>query len=109
MGRYSRERREWVLRQMMPPLNRSVAELKEETGITSATLYNWRNQARKAGAVVPGDGKHSAPGRARRSSASSWKLPVSMRPSFRSIAAVRGSGKTAPKPHGDHAQGDGTQ
>ena len=57
MGRYSRERRECVLRQMMPPLNRSVAELKEETGITSATLYNWRNQARKAGAVVPGDGK----------------------------------------------------
>lgn len=53
------ERREWVLRQMMPPQNRSVSELSEETGITAATLYAWRKQARAAGVVVPGDGKQS--------------------------------------------------
>ena len=53
------ERREWVVRQMMPPLNRSVVDLEEETGITSVTLYNWRKQARSAGVVVPGDGKQS--------------------------------------------------
>jgi len=60
MARYSLEKREWVLRQMMPPLNRSVAELAEETGISSVTLYAWRQQARTAGVVVPGDGKNSA-------------------------------------------------
>jgi len=42
---------------MMPPTNRTVLELAEETGITTVTLYAWRKQARAAGAVVPGDGK----------------------------------------------------
>lgn len=54
---YSKERREWVIRQMMPPLNRTVPELVEATGITDVTLYTWRKQARAAGVVVPGDGK----------------------------------------------------
>ncbi len=31
----------------------------EATGITDATLYAWRKQARAAGAVVPGDGKQA--------------------------------------------------
>ena len=44
---------------MMPPLNRSVSELVEATGITDVTLYTWRKQARAAGAVVPGDGKQA--------------------------------------------------
>lgn len=59
MARYSKEHREWVVRQMMPPLNRSVSELVETTGISDATLYTWRKQARAAGAVVPGDGKQA--------------------------------------------------
>ena len=42
---------------MMPPGNRTVSELAEETGISAITLYAWRKQARAAGAVVPGDGK----------------------------------------------------
>jgi transposase len=42
---------------MMPPGNRTVPALAEETGISSVTLYAWRKQARAAGAVVPGDGK----------------------------------------------------
>ena len=45
------------MRQMMPPGNRKVSELAEETGISTMTLYAWRKQARAAGAVVPGDGK----------------------------------------------------
>jgi transposase len=44
---------------MMPPSNKSVRALSEETGITAVTLYAWRKQARAAGAVVPGDGKSS--------------------------------------------------
>jgi transposase-like protein len=59
MARYSLERREWVIRQMMPPQNRSVAELSEETGITAVTLYAWRRQARESGVAVPGDGKQA--------------------------------------------------
>ena len=43
--------------QLMPPGNRTVSELAEETGISAITLYAWRKQARAAGAVVPGDGK----------------------------------------------------
>jgi transposase-like protein len=43
---------------MMPPDNRSVSDLAEESGITEATLYAWRKQARAAGAVMPGDGKN---------------------------------------------------
>ncbi len=31
---------------MMPPLNRTVVELVEETGISDVTLYAWRKQAR---------------------------------------------------------------
>ncbi len=57
MSRYSIERREWVVRQMMAPSNRTVPELAEETGISTVTLYAWRKQARAAGAAVPGDGK----------------------------------------------------
>lgn len=60
MGRYSLERREWAVRQMMPPQNRTVAQLEEETGITAATLYAWRNKARALGVAVPGDGKNAA-------------------------------------------------
>ncbi len=47
---------------MMPPLNRTVPELVEATGITDATLYAWRKQARAAGAVVPGDGQQARKG-----------------------------------------------
>jgi transposase-like protein len=59
MARYSLERREWLIRQMMPPQNRSILELSEETGITTATLYAWRRQARESGVAVPGDGKQA--------------------------------------------------
>jgi len=58
MKRYSAERREAVLRKMMPPMNRPIAQLHRETGIPEATLYNWRMQAKQEGRVVPGDGKN---------------------------------------------------
>lgn len=43
---------------MMPPQNRTVAELARDTGITEATLYTWRRQAKATGVPVPGDGKN---------------------------------------------------
>lgn len=50
---YSLERREAVLKKMLPPNNRSIAELAKEEGISDATLYNWRQQARNEGRLMP--------------------------------------------------------
>ena len=49
-----------ILKRMMPPQSRSVAELSGESGITETTLYSWRNTARKTGAVMPGGGRSKA-------------------------------------------------
>ena len=57
--RYTTERREWAIRQMMPPLNRAVVELAKTTGITAVTLRTWQEMARAEGRIVPGDGKRS--------------------------------------------------
>jgi len=51
--RYSPERKEAVLRKMMPPHNRSITQLALEEGISEATLYNWRKQARSKGILMP--------------------------------------------------------
>ena len=44
---------------MMPPANESIRTLSRETGISEATLHQWRNQARKNGFAAPADGKES--------------------------------------------------
>jgi transposase-like protein len=56
---YSAERKEALLRQMMPPQNRLVSELARESGITEQTLYTWRRQLRNQGTPVPGSGKNA--------------------------------------------------
>ena len=58
MSRYSKEKREHAVSLMAPPNNLSVAETSGRTGIPEATLYLWRNRARVAGRVVPGDGSN---------------------------------------------------
>ncbi|MBS4154944.1 transposase, partial [Cobetia sp. MC34] len=40
--KYSDERREAILKKLLPPHNRTVAEVAQEEGISAATLYNWR-------------------------------------------------------------------
>ena len=60
MSKYSQELKQAVLKRMMPPESRSVAQLSRETGITETTLYNWRNVARRAGAVMPSGGQQKA-------------------------------------------------
>lgn len=52
--RYPPERKEAVLRKMMPPHNRSIRELAKEEGISEATLFTWRKQAREKGILLPG-------------------------------------------------------
>ena len=51
--RYSQERKEAVLRKMMPPHNRSISQLAKEEGISEPTLYNLRNEARRQGFLLP--------------------------------------------------------
>src|SRR5271168_5179857 len=58
MKAYSAERKEAMLRRMMPPENAPVSALARETGITEQTLYTWRRQAKGQGVAGPGDGKH---------------------------------------------------
>lgn len=51
--KYSKKRKEAVLKKMMAPHNRSIKELAAEEGINIATLYNWRNKARQEGLLLP--------------------------------------------------------
>lgn len=50
---YPKERKEAVLAKLMPPHNRTVADVAREEGISTATLYNWRKQAREQGRLLP--------------------------------------------------------
>ncbi|MGF1715309.1 transposase, partial [Photobacterium chitinilyticum] len=51
MSRYSQERKEAILKKLLPPHSRSVAAVAKEEGISDATLYNWRKQLRESGSA----------------------------------------------------------
>ncbi len=53
MSRISVERKEAILKKLLPPTSMSVKEVSEEEGISTATLYHWRQQLRRSGAAVP--------------------------------------------------------
>ena len=59
MKRYSPTMKQSIIQKMMPPMNTPISQLMIETGISDATLYTWRKQARAKGLVVPGDGKNA--------------------------------------------------
>lgn len=59
MKHYSAERKEALLRQMMPPMNRQISELARENGISEQTLYTWRRNLKEQGVPVPGNGKNA--------------------------------------------------
>lgn len=50
--KYSLERKESILKKLLPPESRSVAEVSKEEGICTATLFNWRKAARTKGQLV---------------------------------------------------------
>jgi len=56
---YSAEFKEQVVRKLMPPHNQTVAALSRETGISEASLYNWKKQFRAKGFVVPKKSTHA--------------------------------------------------
>ncbi|WP_141394507.1 transposase, partial [Pseudomonas aeruginosa] len=57
--RYDDDFKDWAVQQMMPPLNRSVAELASAIGVTPQALRDWRQMARDKGLIVPGNNKAS--------------------------------------------------
>ena len=59
MPRYSAERKVSVLKKLLPPHNLPLVEVAKSEGISEATLYNWRTQAKQQGVPVPGSGKTS--------------------------------------------------
>lgn len=60
MPRYSEERKQSIVSEMMPPLNMTIAEIARTEGIGEQTLYNWCNKTREQGRPVPGN--KSTPG-----------------------------------------------
>jgi transposase-like protein len=57
--RYTLENKEAILKRMMPPNNEKISVISKELGITEATLYKWRKEARVKGSATPGDGQVS--------------------------------------------------
>lgn len=49
---YPRERKEAVLKKMLPPNNKTIPEISKEEWICEGTLYNWRKSARAAGRLM---------------------------------------------------------
>ncbi len=60
MKRYSEERKQALIRKMLPPHNIPVMQLVEEEGISDVTLYTWRKQARDQGIIVSKPKKSSS-------------------------------------------------
>ena len=54
MARYSDERKQAVLKKLLPPLNMAVAEVAKQEGIAFQTLYTWRKHLQSEGKPVPG-------------------------------------------------------
>jgi len=50
---YPRERKEAILKKMLPPNNKTIPEISKEEGICEGTLYNWRKAARADGRLMP--------------------------------------------------------
>ncbi|MHA0273256.1 IS3 family transposase [Enterobacter ludwigii] len=59
MKRISPERKASTLAKLLPPYNMTVTAVAQMEGISEATLYNWRNQAKTEGKPVPAAEKNS--------------------------------------------------
>lgn len=54
MARFSNERKESILKKLLPPVNLTVSEVARQEGMSAQTLYTWRNKAKRLGKPVPG-------------------------------------------------------
>ncbi len=53
MPRYSEERRAAVVAKLLPPQSLSPQEVAEQEGLSLATVYKWRAEARAKGQCLP--------------------------------------------------------
>jgi len=53
MPRYSEERRQAVVTNLLPPHNLSPKVIAEQEGISLGTVYKWRKEARAEGRCLP--------------------------------------------------------
>ena len=53
MKKISEERKEAILAKLSGPDRKPVAVVAAEEGVSTATLYNWRKQARREGRLLP--------------------------------------------------------
>ena len=58
MKRISPERKAATLAKLLPPYNMTVASVAQMEGISEATLYNWRNQAKTGLLTITGLGDY---------------------------------------------------
>ena len=54
MAKYSEEFKYSIMMKMMPPHNQAVSVIARETGLSEATLHQWRKKARAKGMALPG-------------------------------------------------------
>ena len=59
MPRYSESFKISIMQKMMPPENQKVSTIAQETGMSEATLYKWKKEAKAKGIVIP-DGEPNA-------------------------------------------------
>ena len=52
MAHYSEEFKLSIIKQMMPPHNKSVSILSKENGIAEQTLFKWKREAKAKGFVI---------------------------------------------------------
>ncbi len=57
--RYSKERKQSVLAKLCPPHNRSIRDVAAEEGMSEATVYKWRSEARARGELYPDAGSEA--------------------------------------------------
>lgn len=57
---YSKERRAAVITKMLPPASMAIPALSRQEGISEATLYKWRSEARAQGCLAPDAGEAPA-------------------------------------------------
>lgn len=53
MFKCSQNFKDKMLNEMMPPKNKSVAELAKEHGLSEQTLYKWKRQAKEKEMAIP--------------------------------------------------------
>jgi transposase-like protein len=53
MAKYSKEFKDNIIKQMLPPNSKLVRVLSEETGVSEQTLYKWKREMKASGQATP--------------------------------------------------------